>query len=294
MYFIVSLSNPGKVEDNEENKKISNNNDANNINFDNSSKNKQEFVIASDKNKDLNSISTPRKSISEKELGQINSYRIEKDETTIIEYEIKESLPSDTYSGRDEKSTSEDISIYEGRYCMSCHIDIPLRTKHCQDCDMCVATFDHHCSWISKCVGEKNKLKFLNYLFVELLYLILVFNFLLTAFRNMSLYQSISNFLLDHIYLILLTSINGLFIVFVFTLLKFQLNLALKNQTTWENLSWHKIQYMVSTTKSQKSPFSKDWKSNLSYVFCYESIIKRSNTKFIVWKNETNLDSFKC
>ncbi|XVE71536.1 hypothetical protein DITRI_Ditri10aG0158600 [Diplodiscus trichospermus] len=51
--------------------------------------------------------------------------------------------------------------------CATCKIVRPLRAKHCSTCDRCVEQFDHHCPWISNCVGKKNKWEFFLFLVLE-------------------------------------------------------------------------------------------------------------------------------
>ncbi len=68
-------------------------------------------------------------------------------------------------SNHHEHNLSSISNFIDPDFCLTCLIDIPLRTKHCQYCDQCVSTFDHHCSWISNCVGEKNKWLFHIFLF---------------------------------------------------------------------------------------------------------------------------------
>jgi len=58
-------------------------------------------------------------------------------------------------------------------FCSKCNIDQPARCKHCKQCGVCIATFDHHCVWIGNCVGEKNRRLFIVYLFVQVLELTL-------------------------------------------------------------------------------------------------------------------------
>ena len=42
------------------------------------------------------------------------------------------------------------------RYCDTCQYYQPSHAAHCPDCNVCVAGFDHHCVWMSICIGVGN------------------------------------------------------------------------------------------------------------------------------------------
>ena len=52
-------------------------------------------------------------------------------------------------------------------YCTTCHIMPPLRSHHCKQCNTCVATFDHHCKFVGTCIGERNRARFLLFLYAQ-------------------------------------------------------------------------------------------------------------------------------
>lgn len=41
-------------------------------------------------------------------------------------------------------------------WCRYCRASVQLDSKHCWDCNKCVANFDHHCPWLNTCIGTRN------------------------------------------------------------------------------------------------------------------------------------------
>ncbi|XP_072047738.1 palmitoyltransferase ZDHHC17-like [Amphiura filiformis] len=71
-------------------------------------------------------------------------------------------------SEEDKKRTiielAESGSLNIERFCTTCLVKRPIRSKHCSYCDRCVAKFDHHCPWVDNCVGAGNHRSFILYL----------------------------------------------------------------------------------------------------------------------------------
>ena len=51
-----------------------------------------------------------------------------------------------------------------------CESHIDSRSKHCRECNRCVAVFDHHCQWLNNCIGQYNYRLFFNLVGFYLLY----------------------------------------------------------------------------------------------------------------------------
>eukprot|EP00127_Corallochytrium_limacisporum_P001573 Clim_evm26s66 gene=Clim_evmTU26s66 len=70
----------------------------------------------------------------------------------------------------------------ESRWCSTCKIRRPIRSKHCKVCGHCVYRMDHHCTMTRNCVGIGNHLPFILFLYVELVgHVIVMYSVLVTA-----------------------------------------------------------------------------------------------------------------
>jgi len=49
------------------------------------------------------------------------------------------------------------------RYCYTCKIARPERSKHCSECNACCQKFDHHCPWTGTCIGLRNYTYFVRF-----------------------------------------------------------------------------------------------------------------------------------
>ena len=78
-------------------------------------------------------------------------------------------LPSKPEKANDMFATinGKDYSLI---LCKTCHILKDLRTYHCDDCGLCTIRHDHHCPWLSTCVGLNNHKYFLSFIFINTIF----------------------------------------------------------------------------------------------------------------------------
>uniref|UniRef100_A0A3B4AKL1 Palmitoyltransferase n=1 Tax=Periophthalmus magnuspinnatus TaxID=409849 RepID=A0A3B4AKL1_9GOBI len=157
-----------------------------------------------------------------------------------------------------------DSSVPRVRRCGYCFLLQPMRARHCASCGHCVRRFDHHCPWISNCVGERNHRVFVLYLSVQLLTLLWATHIALSGFSPVASWE---HWFKVHVFLLGALSVVGVFSLVVLILLGCHLYLASMNCTTWEFMSRHRVSYLKNMSEEQ-NPFDRGVLCNLWAFFC--------------------------
>ena len=180
---------------------------------------------------------------------------------------VKSESPAPAPLIPEAKQFPEPASTPFTRFCPVCSVDQLLRSKHCNVCQMCIATYDHHCPWLGTCIGEKNRLLFLGFLTVFLMEIGLGFG------------HSIGESLKTWGEYGILCVFSG--VGFMLTLLYVHhLFLIWRNLTTWEFLAKSRITYLKDWPSRWQSPFNKGFLSTLKTYLTASS----NRTPFIRWQ----------
>ena len=94
---------------------------------------------------------------------------LEKDKIQEEDFQKKTLSPSvETAHFNFESTPIVHYNLMQSNGCTACNIaKLPLRSHHCEKCERCVKSFDHHCWILAGCVGENNKAEFIIYLFFQ-------------------------------------------------------------------------------------------------------------------------------
>ncbi|OZJ04396.1 hypothetical protein BZG36_02417 [Bifiguratus adelaidae] len=129
------------------------------------------------------------------------------------------------------------------RYCPTCEVIKPDRCHHCRECGRCVLKMDHHCPWISGCVGHHNYKFFYLFIFSTVIHAVFILIATLASVVPILRYQPL---LIDYqwvplialaaLFTLLLACFIGIHTYYIFT-----------NKTTIEAIGDRQLFYRIDT-----------------------------------------------
>ncbi|OAX83261.1 hypothetical protein ACJ72_02382 [Emergomyces africanus] len=147
----------------------------------------------------------------------------------------------------------------EDNFCVYCMIRKPLRSKHCRRCKRCVSKHDHHCPWIDNCVGANNLRHFILYIFsmeigiVFFIRLVMAHIDLIPVPPNAEcniLSSTLCDIFSRDTFTIVLTIWTSGQLIWVSMLCIVQLVQISRNQTTYESMRGHTLDYSNSASQA--------------------------------------------
>ncbi|KAJ3304843.1 palmitoyltransferase swf1 [Kappamyces sp. JEL0829] len=180
-----------------------------------------------------------------------------------------------------------DRIIYDEKFCNTCLLDRPPRSKHCPVCKRCIAKLDHHCVWVNNCIGLANHKWFLLFLLTTAVYCsygsylsFQVLHYIYDREQYQHLYridpdtgrQQKASFYTSVLYLFqreaLLSALAifaGIAAVIVVLFLQYQLWLVLRGKTTNESFKWEDLSDAIdgkhiTTINERVLQFNKSYK----------------------------------
>lgn len=149
-------------------------------------------------------------------------------------------------------------------FCQKCQIFIPLRSKHCNLCGRCVLRRDHHCPYTQICIGMKNHLFFIFYLFFE----ILICRFFIKQTFDLAFKKDdFKSWIFSGFQGGLISAGSVLAIIQPVFLFPIHVFMVFINRTTWELGRKESISYLKNWVNSW-SPFSKGCCENIREFIC--------------------------
>lgn len=152
------------------------------------------------------------------------------------------------------------------KYCATCNVVKPPRSKHCSACDNCVDRFDHHCPWIGNCIGRRNYKIYILFLtavcLLTSLIIVLATLFLVGKFRDQT-DDAPDAFSTPHTAIALcLISFCSFMLISLLGLFGYHLNLIGLNETTNEHVK--------GVYAAAENPYDKGCCTNYYTLCCSE------------------------